>query len=91
MDIGPPAFDIDPRKVSAIEAGSSYIPDVPSARVAALREGGSLRATTDFAVVRALETVNICVPTPLRKTKDPDMSFVISAVEQVAGVGTRRC
>jgi UDP-N-acetyl-D-glucosamine dehydrogenase len=77
-------IDLDPRKVSAIEAGSSYIPDVPSARVAALREGGSLRATTDFSVVRDLDTVNICVPTPLRKTKDPDMSFVISAVEQVA-------
>ncbi|HEX2460805.1 MAG TPA: nucleotide sugar dehydrogenase, partial [Vicinamibacterales bacterium] len=77
-------IDLDPRKVSAIESGSSYIPDVPSARVAALREGGSLRATTDFSVVRDLDTVNICVPTPLRKTKDPDMSFVISAVEQVA-------
>ena len=77
-------IDLDSRKTSAIEAGRSYIPDVPGARVAALRSAGRLRATTDFSVVGQLDTVNICVPTPLRKTKDPDMSFVVSAVEQVA-------
>jgi UDP-N-acetyl-D-glucosamine dehydrogenase len=77
-------IDLDRRKVDEITAGRSYIPDVPTADVAAFRQAGTLRATSDFAVVSALDTVNICVPTPLRKTKDPDMSFVVSAAEQIA-------
>ena len=77
-------FDIDTRKVDQINAGHSYIPDVPTADVAALRSAGRLSATTDFSELSSIDTVNICVPTPLRKTKDPDMSFVVSAVEQVA-------
>jgi UDP-N-acetyl-D-glucosamine dehydrogenase len=77
-------IDVDARKVAAIEQGSSYIPDVPSTAVARLVAAGRLQATTDFAVVGTLDTVNICVPTPLRKTKDPDMSFVVAAVESVA-------
>jgi UDP-N-acetyl-D-glucosamine dehydrogenase len=77
-------FDIDQRKVDEINAGRSYIPDVPSADVAALRAAGKLRATTQFSELGPMDTVNICVPTPLRKTKDPDMSFVVSAVEHVA-------
>ena len=77
-------IDLDSRKVSAIQQGNSYIPDVPSADVAALVSAGRLRATTDFAVVADLDTVNICVPTPLRKTKDPDMSYIVSATEAIA-------
>ena len=77
-------IDVDERKVQAINEGRSYIPDVPSTEIQALREAGLLCATTDFAAVRELDTVNICVPTPLRKTKDPDMSFVVAAAEQVA-------
>ena len=77
-------IDLDTRKVDEVMAGHSYIPDVPTADVAALRQGDRLRATTDFAVIRELDTVNICVPTPLRKTKDPDMSYVVSAAEQIA-------
>ena len=46
---------------------------------------GKLRATTDFPVVRELDTVDICVPTPIRKTKDPDMSYIVSATEAIAG------
>ena len=49
-----------------------------------LRDAGKLDATTDFAVVTELDTINICVPTPLRKTKDPDMSYIVSAVEAIA-------
>jgi UDP-N-acetyl-D-glucosamine dehydrogenase len=78
-------IDVDPRKVAAIERGESYIPDVPSADVQALRAAGRLSATTDFSVVAELDTINICVPTPLRKTKDPDMSYIVSAVEAIAG------
>jgi UDP-N-acetyl-D-glucosamine dehydrogenase len=77
-------IDLDSRKVAEVSAGRSYIPDVPTADVAALRDAGRLDATTDFSVVGSLDTVNICVPTPLRKTKDPDMSFVVSAAEQIA-------
>jgi UDP-N-acetyl-D-glucosamine dehydrogenase len=77
-------IDLDRSKVEAVNRGESYIPDVASEQVAELVSAGRLSATTDFEAVRSLDTVNICVPTPLRKTKDPDLSFVVSAVESVA-------
>jgi UDP-N-acetyl-D-glucosamine dehydrogenase len=77
-------IDLDQRKIDAVVAGRSYIPDVPHADVQALRSTGKLDATTDFSVVKELDTINICVPTPLRKTKDPDMSYIVSAVEAIA-------
>src|SRR5204863_6012806 len=77
-------FDIDARKVAAIQRGESYIPDVPEEAVSSLVSQGRLLATTDFAMVETLDTVTICVPTPLRKTKDPDMSYIVSAVESIA-------
>jgi UDP-N-acetyl-D-glucosamine dehydrogenase len=77
-------LDIDDRKIDAITRGASYIPDVQGADVAQLVAAGRLRATTDFSALATLDTVNICVPTPLRKTKDPDVSYMVSAVEQVA-------
>src|SRR5262249_5223301 len=77
-------IDLDARKIAAIGRGESYIPDVPSSDVKSLTDAGRLSATSDFAAVAELDTVNICVPTPLRKTKDPDMSFIVSAVEQIA-------
>src|SRR5579884_2927682 len=76
-------IDIDPRKASLISEGRSYISDVSSASLLRLVEGGKLKATTDFSSIAGLDTINICVPTPLRKTKDPDMSYVASAAEQV--------
>jgi UDP-N-acetyl-D-glucosamine dehydrogenase len=77
-------IDLDARKIQAIEQGRSYIPDVSTTDVMALRKAGKLDATTDFSIVRELDTINICVPTPLRKTKDPDMSYIVSAVEAIA-------
>ena len=77
-------IDLDARKIRAIMDGESYIPDVPAADVRGLRKAGTLDATTDFSVVKELDTINICVPTPLRKTKDPDMSYIVSAVEAIA-------
>jgi UDP-N-acetyl-D-glucosamine dehydrogenase len=77
-------LDIDSRKVDSISAGTSYIPDVPSAEVAKLVAADRLQATTDFAEIARLDTVNICVPTPLRKTKDPDVSYMVAAVTEVA-------
>ena len=77
-------IDLDQRKVDEINAGHSYVPDVATADVATLRDAGRLSATSDFSVIRELDTVNICVPTPLRKTKDPDMSFVVAASQDIA-------
>ncbi len=76
--------DLDARKVDALNRGESYIQDVPTAQVAALRDAGRLSATTEASALAGLDTINICVPTPLRKTKDPDLSYVVSAVEMVA-------
>src|ERR1700693_90062 len=66
-------IDLSEEKVRRVNAGDSYIGDIPSATLAPLVEAGQLRATADFAAVQELDTINICVPTPLRKTKDPDM------------------
>jgi UDP-N-acetyl-D-glucosamine dehydrogenase len=77
-------LDLDQRKIDAVNQGTSYIPDVETAEVARFVSGNRLKATSDFAIVAELDTVNICVPTPLRKTKDPDMSYIVSAVEQIA-------
>jgi UDP-N-acetyl-D-glucosamine dehydrogenase len=81
---GTTGLDLDPNKVAAVNAGHSYIPDVAGSDVEALVAAGRLRATSDYRAVADLDTVNICVPTPLRKSKDPDMSFVVSAAEAVA-------
>src|SRR6186997_2291355 len=77
-------IDLDTRKVNAINEGRSYIDDVPTEHVAELKAANRLRATTDFDVLAELDTINICVPTPLRKTKDPDMSFIVSACQEIA-------
>jgi UDP-N-acetyl-D-glucosamine dehydrogenase len=77
-------IDLDGRKIAAIVRGESYIPDVPTSDVQALVAAGRLSATNDFSAVADLDTINICVPTPLRKTKDPDMSYIVSAVEAIA-------
>jgi UDP-N-acetyl-D-glucosamine dehydrogenase len=77
-------IDLSETKTSRVNAGDSYIGDISSSVLAPLVKSGHLKATTDFAVVRELDTVNICVPTPLRKTKDPDMSFIVSACAEIA-------
>ena len=77
-------IDPDPRKVNSLNKGESYIQDVPGEQVARLLKSGRLRATTDFSELRHCDAVSICVPTPLRKTGDPDMSFILSATEELA-------
>ncbi len=77
-------LDLDPRKVEAINAGRSYIEDVPTAEVAPLVAAGTLRATADFSTLAGCDAVSICVPTPLSKTHDPDLSYVVAAVDAVA-------
>jgi len=77
-------IDREASKVERLNSGQSYIQDVPDTVLKPLAESGKLHATTDFKVIRELDTINICVPTPLRKTKDPDMSYVVAACEQIA-------
>jgi UDP-N-acetyl-D-glucosamine dehydrogenase len=76
--------DVDAAKVESVRAGRSYIPDIPSERLAPLVAQGLLAASSDFDVLADVDAVSICVPTPLRKTKDPDLSYVVAAVEQVS-------
>jgi UDP-N-acetyl-D-glucosamine dehydrogenase len=77
-------FDVDPAKVAQINAGRSYIPDVPDAELGEVVKGGRLRASADMAQLAMVDVIDICVPTPLRKTRDPDLSYVVKAVEAVA-------
>jgi UDP-N-acetyl-D-glucosamine dehydrogenase len=77
-------IDPDRRKLDAFNKGISYIQDVPTETVARLRKAGKLNMTADFAALKELDAVSICVPTPLRQTGDPDMSFINSASEQLS-------
>jgi len=77
-------IDPDARKVNSLNKGVSYIPDVKTEAIAALVKSGNLTATTDFLILKEMDAVSICVPTPLRKTGDPDMSFIMSAAEELA-------
>ena len=77
-------FDPDVRKVEALSQGVSYIPDVKTEAVEKLVASGNLTATTDFSLLQEMDAVSICVPTPLRQTGDPDMSFIISATDELA-------
>jgi len=77
-------IDPDERKVAALQQGQSYILDVPAEQVARLTRAGRLSATRDFSVLAEVDAVSICVPTPLRKTGDPDLSYIISATGALA-------
>ncbi len=77
-------FELDTRKVKSLLAGHSYIEDVPSRDIEELTDKGILTATTDFSKLRTVDAVIICVPTPLNKTKDPDVSYIGSAAEKIA-------
>src|SRR5215469_12341094 len=72
-------IDVSQSKADRVNIGDSYVGDVPGDVLKPLVDSGKLRATADFSAVRDLDTINICVPTPLRKTKDPDMSFIPTA------------
>jgi UDP-N-acetyl-D-glucosamine dehydrogenase len=76
-------FDVDQAKVAELNAGRSYILDVATSDVADAIRAGRLRATTDMAQLHDMDVIDICVPTPLRKTRDPDLSYVVQAVDAV--------
>src|SRR5687767_8377840 len=77
-------IDPDSRKVDSVNKGISYIPDVNTEALEKLVKAGCLTATTDFSILSEIDAVSICVPTPLRQTGDPDMSFILSATDQLA-------
>ena len=74
----------DQAKVDKLKKGESYVQDVPSEKLARLMQDGYLSATTEFSVMAEADAVSICVPTPLRKTGDPDLSYILVATDQVA-------
>ncbi len=76
-------FEVDKKKSDQINAGISYIVDVSNENVQSCVSSGKLSATTDFTELANCDVIVICVPTPLRKTKDPDMSYIIAAGEQI--------
>lgn len=76
-------FEVDPSKVKAINSGESYILDVPSEQVKRLHKRGVLKATLDFSQLAKQDAIIICVPTPLRKSKDPDVSYIVSASMEI--------
>ena len=77
-------FEVEERKVKSILSGKSYIEDVESATVAPLVEEGRLSATADFSLLKEQDIIIVCVPTPLRKSRDPDVSYIVSAAEKIA-------
>ena len=81
--------DVDDRKIRSLQKGESYIGDVPAIDLKMATDSGLFQATTDFGELRDATAISICVPTPLGKSQDPDVSFVVSATEQVADILVR--
>src|SRR5262245_18449638 len=77
-------FDVDGSNVAEILAGRSYVPDVPQHELEDVVRAGRLRATTDMSKLADMDVADVCVPTPLRKTTDPDHSYVLQSLERVA-------
>ena len=76
-------LDVDRTKVNKINAGDSYIPDVATDALGEMVRAGRLQATQSFDTIEQLDTISICVPTPLGKSRDPDLSYILAAVEAV--------
>ncbi|MGH2538312.1 MAG: nucleotide sugar dehydrogenase [Candidatus Promineifilaceae bacterium] len=76
--------DVDPNKVAALNSCKSYVEDVPDTQVGSLVASGRLRASTNYADLQHADAISICVPTPLRKTRDPDISFIMDAADNIA-------
>ncbi len=76
-------FDVDHEKVRVLSEGGTYIEDVPASEVAEQAAAGRLSASADFAALSSMDVINVCVPTPLTKTKDPDVSHIVKAVEEI--------
>jgi len=77
-------LDIDPAKITEIEAGRSYIRHIPAEDVAEQVKAGRFTASSDFSLVKQAEAVVICVPTPLNKNREPDISYILKTGEAIA-------
>lgn len=77
-------FDVNQSKIDQLSQGASYIQDISNDQVQRCNASGLFTPTTDFSILKTVDVISICVPTPLRKTKDPDMSFVVSAAKSIA-------
>ena len=77
-------IDVDVNKVAQLNAGHSHVSDIPDQQLAAMREAGRFEATTDFSMIATLDAISICVPTPLNKTRDPDISSIINVTDALA-------
>ena len=77
-------IDINPQKIERLKRGISDVPDVPDAVLGPLITSGQIQVTTDYSVLSELDTVNICVPTPLKENRIPDTQFITAAVKQIA-------
>lgn len=89
VEFGKAGFDvtgieIDKEKVKMINQGEHYIQDVKDSELKELVKNNRMRATSNFSVLKEIDAVAICVPTPLRKTRDPDISYILAAVEEIA-------
>ena len=82
-------LDIEEEKARQINLGRSYIPDIPDQRIRDLTQAGKLRATAVYEDLGDVDAISICVPTPLRKTRDPDMSFIIQAAQSISEICRR--
>ena len=76
-------IDVDPRRVDAVNRGESYIGDVPMAELAPLVKSGKAKASLPGEIMSSCDAISICVPTPLRKSKDPDISYIVAATKDV--------
>ena len=77
-------IDVNAERMAALNRGESYIEDISSDTIARLRAEDLLEGTTDFSVLADMDAISICVPTPLRKTRDPDISFIVAVTEHLA-------
>ncbi len=80
----PIGIDLNRKKIQALQAGETYVLDVPAEAIAPLIADGRMQVTDDFDILREADTIDICVPTPLRKTRDPDVSYIVAATEAIA-------
>jgi len=76
-------FEVDEKKVAAVQEGTSYIDDVPSEELREMRNRQMIEATLDFTALSSCDVIHVCVPTPLTKTKDPDVSHIVRALEEI--------
>ena len=76
-------IDVDQNKINALKKSQSYILDVPESTLTTQIKSGRFTATEDFSALAKADTVSICVPTPLSKSRDPDISFIFSATEEI--------